>query len=331
MNENISKSDKVVIYQSKNGAIEFRGDFTHETIWATQFQIARAFGVNVRTISEHVMNIIKINELTEKATIRKFRIVQVEGGRDVGRDVKHYNLDMIISVGYRINSKKATLFRKWATKTLRNYIVDGFAIDKKHILKNYNQFQSVVDDIKTLLPSGSVVSPHDVTELVSIFADTWLSLDAYDRDVLTSGDLTKRKVNLTSDQISNSLLALKSELIRKSEATEIFGIERNKGSVSGIVGNVMQTFGGNELYESAEEKAAHLLYFIVKDHPFTDGNKRSGAFAFVWLLKQTDILNVNKLTPPALTALTIMVAESDPSNKDRVIKLILNLTSKNKS
>ena len=185
-----------------------------------------------------------------------------------------------------------------------------------------------MEDIKKLLPAASAVNPVDAIELISLFADTWLSLEAYDREFLLKGKLTKKKVRLTSDEISKDLSILRKTLIEKGEATDIFGSERNAGSVSGIVGNVMQVFGGNELYPTVEEKAAHLLYFMVKNHPFTDGNKRSGAFAFVWFLKQADMLNTHKLTSSALTALTVLVAESDPNHKDQIIKLILNLLSK---
>ena len=144
-----AKTKDLVIYQAKSGAIELRGDFSHETIWATQAQIAEAFEVNTRTVNEHIGNILRTEELNEKATIRNFRIVQKEGNREIVRDIKHYNLDMILSVGYRVNSKKATLFRQWATKTLRSYIVDGFAINKNRIKKNYDQFLSVVEDSLT--------------------------------------------------------------------------------------------------------------------------------------------------------------------------------------
>ena len=325
--ENITKNE-VVIYQAKDGAIEFKGDFTHETIWATQVQIAEAFEVNVPTINEHIKNIFRAKELDEIATIRKFRIVQTEGGRAVYRDAKHYNLDMILSVGYRVNSKKATLFRQWATKTLRGYIVDGFAINKKRIAENYEHFAKIVEDVKKLLPTPSVIDNGDVVDLISLFADTWLSLDAYDRETLPKGKLTKKKVELTAERISKHLAQLRIDLISKSQATEIFGKERSAGSVVGIVGNVMQSFNGRELYESAEEKAAHLLYFIVKNHPFVDGNKRSGAFAFVWFLKQADILDVSKLTPSVLTALTILVASSDPKDKEKIVSLILNIIAK---
>jgi prophage maintenance system killer protein len=316
-----------VIYQAKSGAIELRGDFGKETIWATQAQIAEAFDVDVRTVNEHVQNIYKTRELSGKSTTRNFRIVQREGKREVERDVKHYNLDMILSVGYRVNSKNATLFRQWATKTLRGYIVEGYAVNKNRILQNYGQFLRVVEDVRKLLPAGSSMNPSDAVELISRFADTWLSLDAYDKELLYKGKLTRKSVAMTADKISHNLGKLKDSLINRSEATEIFGAERHVGSVSGIVGNVMQTFGGKELYPTVEEKAAHLLYFMVKDHPFTDGNKRSGAYSFVWFLNEAGILNVEKLTPSALTAMTVLVAESDPNHKEKVIKLILNLIS----
>lgn len=320
--------NNVVIYQAKSGAIELKGDVNHETVWATQIQIAEAFDVNVRTINEHVQNIIKTEELQEKTTVRNFRIVQQEGKRKVERDVKHYNLDMILSVGYRVNSKKATIFRQWATKTLRNYIVDGFVVDKKRIAKNYTHFLSIVDDIKKLLPTNSSVGPKDAVELISLFADTWLSLDAYDRELLSTSKLTKKKVILSAEKVLKNLAELRNVLIEKGEATEVFGNERSNGSISGIVGNVMQSFGGKDVYPTVEEKAAHILYFMVKNHPFTDGNKRSGAFAFIWFLKETKLLNSNKLTPQALTAITVLVAESDPNDKEKIIKLILNLISK---
>jgi hypothetical protein len=252
----------------------------------------------------------------------------VEGKREVDREVKHYNLDMILSVGYRVNSSKATLFRQWATKTLRSYIIDGFAINRSRIAKNHEHFLSVVEDLKKLLPTTSAIDPKDAIELISLFADTWLSLDAYDRELLPKGKLTKKKVSITPEQIAKDLATLRKTLIEKGEASDVFGNERSAGSVSGIVGNVLQAFGGSDVYPTIEEKAAHLLYFMVKNHPFTDGNKRSGAFAFVWLLKQARILDIRRLTPSALTALTVLVAESDPSHKDKTVKLILNMIAK---
>lgn len=319
---------KAVVFQAKSGAIELRGDFARETVWATQAQIAAAFLVDVRTVNEHIQNILKTHELTKKATIRNFRIVQKEGKRHIERDVQHYNLDMIVSVGYRINSKKATLFRQWATKTLRSYIVDGYVVNKKRIAQNYAQFAAVVQEVQKLLPESSTMGATDAMELVSLFADTWLSLDAYDKGELPKGKLTKKKVQMTADIVGTHLTQFKVALQSRGKASELFGAERHHGAVSGIVGNVMQSFGGREVYPSAEEKAAHLLYFMVKNHPFSDGNKRSGAYAFVWFLQHAGILDVRRLTPSALTALTILVAESDPAHKDRIVQLILSLISR---
>lgn len=320
-----NKTQNIVIYQAKSGAIELKGDFGKETIWATQAQIAELFGIDRTVTTKHIQNIFKNKELDKNSVSAKFAHTAKDGKI---YQVQFYNLDIILAVGYRANSTYAINFRQWATKILRNYIVDGYAVNKNRIAKNYEQFLNVVDDIKKLLPAGSATESKDVVELVSLFADTWLSLDAYDKELLPKGKLTKKKVELTAEKITNNLIQLKQTLLEKEEATDIFGIERNKGNVSGIIGNIMQTFGGKELYPTAEEKAAHLLYFMVKNHPFIDGNKRSGAFAFVWFLKQAEILDVSKLTPSALTALTIMVAESNPEHKEKIIKLILNLISK---
>ncbi len=287
--------------------------------------MAKVFGVNVRTVNEHLSNIFKTKELSKPAVIRKFRITAGDGKV---YETNHYSLDAIISVGYRVNSKMATRFRQWATKTLRSYITEGYVINKKQIKFNYRQFLGVVEDVKKLLPAGVLVNATDAVELVSIFADTWLSLEAYDKGSLPKGKLTKKKVELTADRLAGRLNDLKISLIKKGEAGDIFGVEKNPGSVAGIVGNVMQSFNNQDVYSSVEEKAAHLLYFMVKNHPFTDGNKRSGAFAFIWFLQQAKILDIAKLTPPALTALTIMVAESDPKHKDKIINLILNLITK---
>src|SRR3989344_9534223 len=219
----IQKNKGAIIYQAKNWAIELWGDFTRETIWATLDQVSQVFGRDKSVISRHLKNIYKENELSEKATVAKNATVQIEGGRKVERVIEYYNLDAIISVGYRVNSKTATEFRKWATKTLRSYIVDGYAVNRNRIAKNYAQFLRVVEDIKKLLPQGSSVNPKDAIELISLFVDTWLSLDAYDRELLPKRKLTKKKVSLTSETISKDLVELRNVLIKKGEATDIFG------------------------------------------------------------------------------------------------------------
>lgn len=250
----INKS--VIIYQAKSGAIELRGDFERETVWATQAQIVNLFSVDQSVVSRHIRNIFKDGEIEEKSNMQKMHNANSD------KPVTSYSLDVILGVGYRTNSKVAIDFRKWATKTLRGYIVDGFAINKNHIAKNYAQFSRVVEDIKKFLPAGSTVNASDAIELISLFADTWLSLDAYDRDVFPKEKLTKKKVALTAEQIMGGLVELKTKLIQKSEATDMFGMERMPGSVAGIVGNVMQAFGGKDIYPTVEEKATHLLYFM---------------------------------------------------------------------
>jgi death-on-curing family protein len=322
MKKQNNQKKQAVIYQTKTGAIELSGDVTNETIWATQAQIVKLFNVDQSVISRHINNIFKDGEVISKGNMQKMHIAKSD------KPVMVYSLDIILSVGYRTNSKIAIEFRKWATKTLRSYITTGFAINKNRIVKNYQQFLTAVEDVKHFLPANKSIDAGSVLELISLFADTWFSLSAYDNDFPAVKGVTKKKVNLTADMLSLSLVQLKSALIKKQEATELFGLEKNLNSISGIVGNIMQTFDGRDLYHSIEEKAAHLLYFMVKNHPFVDGNKRSGAYAFIWFLRQTKVLDVNKMTPVALTALTLLVAESNPKEKDRIIRLILMLLNK---
>ncbi|MFA6273911.1 MAG: virulence protein RhuM/Fic/DOC family protein [Candidatus Paceibacterota bacterium] len=275
MKKKLVLNQKLVIYQAKNGAIEFKGDFKHETIWANQAQIASLFGVERSVITKHINNILKNKEIDEKSNVQKMHIANSD------KPVASYSLDVILAVGYRTNSKIAIEFRKWATKTLRQFITEGFVVNKNRIVKNYDKFLETIENLKNVLPAGVAIENKDVVELISLFADTWLSLDAYDKELIPKGKLTKKKISITGEIITENLFELRRELLEKGEASEIFGKEREKGSISGIVGNVMQTFGGQELYPTIEEKAAHLLYFMVKNHLFIDGNKRSGAFAFV--------------------------------------------------
>ncbi len=238
-------NNKTIIYQAKNGAIEFRGDFSHDTIWATQKQIAKLFGVNIRTINEHIKNIYKTCELKEKATIRKFRIVQTEGKRDVEREVNFYNLDLLISVGYRVNSKTATQFRIWATTTLKQHLLKGYTINKKVLLKNYQEFLRVVDDVKLLASKNDNVSKDDVLELIKTFSSTWFNLESYDKQVFPKKGNSKKKIKVEFEKFAQKLYkeveVLKKELIIKKEATELFAQEKKPGSLQGILGNVFQS------------------------------------------------------------------------------------------
>ena len=321
----MKKEHTIIIYQGKTGAIELRADMLAETFWATQAQIAQIFDTTPQNITLHIKNIFKENELSQDSTCKESLQVQKEGGRTVQRKQKFYNLDAVISVGYRINSVAGTKFRQWATRTLHSHIVDGYTINKKRLARNYDAFLKVVEQVKALLPSGGAVDAVNAMELVKMFANTWLSLDAYDKSKLPKTGATKRQVEFTAEELKEALQKLKHELIAKSEATNIFGSERGGQSVAGIIGNIFQTFDGKDLYPTVEEKAAHILYFMVKNHPYADGNKRSGAFAFVWFLKQAGILNPARLTSEALTALTLFVAESNPKDKDKMVGLVLLL------
>lgn len=314
--------NNVVIYQAKNGAIELRGDVAHETIWASLDQIADVFGRDKSVISRHFRNTFKEKELNRKAVVAKYATTASDGKV---YQVEYYNLDAIISVGYRVNSKVATEFRKWATKTLREHITKGYTINRKQIAKNYDAFMRSVADIQGVLPESVTINPKYVLELVKEFASTWISLDAYDKETLRVTGTTKKAVKLTSTELMAAIAKLRAELIKKEEATDIFAQERASGSVEGIIGNVMQSFGGTAVYKTAEEKAAHLLYFMVKNHPFVDGNKRSGAFAFIWFLRKAKAKKARNINPGALTALTLLVAESDPKKKEQMVALITQI------
>ena len=319
-----ASDNHIVVYQAKSGALELRRDVRKETIWATQAQIADLFESERSVVTKHIRNILKDKELDADSVCANFAHTAPDGKT---YQVQFYNLDLILAVGYRANSRKAIQFRKWATKTLRQYVVEGYAINRKRVARNYAQFLKAVEDMKRLLPPSAAIDTQSIFELVNAFADTWLSLDAYDKGKLVTKGATKKHVALTAGKLEERLAEFKAALTKKGEASEHFGRERHSASIDGIVGNVMQSFGGKELYGSAEEKAAHLLYFIVKNHPFVDGNKRSGAYAFVWFLHQAHILDVTRLTPPALTALTLLVAESDPKDKEKIVRLIVTLVS----
>lgn len=320
--------NKIVIYQVPSGGVEVRLDASKETIYLTQQQVGELFDVQKAAISKHAKNIFETGELNKKATVSILETVQTEGKRKITRKIEYYNLDLILSIGYRVNSRKATMFRQWATKTLRAHILEGYTLNRQRIAKNYDQFLKAIEQIKNILPKGAPIGQAEVLDLVKLFADTWLSLHAYDRAKMPKAGATKKQVRLTGEELAAALQKFKQEMITQKLATEIFAQENAVGNLAGIVGNVLQAFGRKDIYPTIEEKAAHLLYFMVKNHPFIDGNKRSGALAFVWFLKKYGLLNTAKLTPSALTALTLLIAESDPKDKDKMIGVVLMLLKK---
>jgi len=318
------ESDKIIIYQGKNGEIKLKEDVQNETVWANRMQMAEIFDVNPQAISKHILKIYKEGELEKEATSSRMELVQNESGRVVKRQVDYYNLEMLISVGYRISSVKGTKFRQWATKTLKQHITQGFTVNPKRIEKNHQAFLKAIEDIKLLVENNQNLQTSDILELIKTFSYTWFSLNSYDKNTFPQKG-TKKEIKITSEELEKDIQKLKKELIAKKEATEIFGQEKQKGNLEGIVGNVFQSVFGQDAYETIEEKAAHLLYFIVKNHPFIDGNKRSGAFAFVWFLQKAGFNFYIKINPETLATLTILIAESNPKDKEKMVGIVLLL------
>jgi death-on-curing family protein len=319
------EQNNIIIYQADNGEIKLRADLNTETVWASLDQIASLFDRDKSVISRHISNIFKEGELVENSVVAKNATTASDGKI---YQVTYYNLDVIISVGYRVNSNVATKFRQWATKTLKDHIVKGYTMNESRIRSNYEQFLRAVEDIKALSFNNPEIKTDDVLELVKAFASTWFSLDAYDKDSFSKKGYTKRSLEFEAESLYQDIETFKKELIKKGEATDFFAKERSKNNLKGILGNVFQSAFGKDVYETIEEKAAHLLYFIIKDHPFIDGNKRSAAFSFVWFLRKAGLDFRNKIIPEALTALTLLVAESDSKERSKITGLIILLLKK---
>lgn len=312
------KEPQLAIYQTKDGGIQLREDFKKETFWANQNDISLIYEKDQSVISRHIKNIFSNGEVDKKSNMQKMHTANST------KPVEFYSLDIILAVGYRVSSVKAIEFRKWATKILKQHITDGYTINPKRIEKNYQNFLQVVEDIKLLAKNNEQILTTDILELIKSFSYTWFSLDSYDKDNFPKKG-SKKKVKITAEEFLTDLVKLKKELMERQEATEIFAQEKNKGNLEGIFGNIFQSVFGEEVYATIEEKSAHLLYFIVKNHPFTDGNKRSGAFAFIWFLQKAKFNFQNKISPETLTTLTILIAESNPKEKEKMIGIILLL------
>ncbi len=315
------KIKKLAIYQAKNGAIELRQDFNKETFWASLDQIAFLFSRDKSVISRHIKNIFKEGELKESSVVAKNATTAADG--KIYR-VSFYNLDMILSVGYRVNSKVATQFRMWATKILKQHISKGFTINQNRLKQNHQEFLKAVEDIKLLSKDNQNIQTRDILDLIKSFSYTWFSLDKYDKNSFPKTG-TKKKINITSEELSKNIFKLKTELINRGEASSMFAQEKTPGNLEGIIGNIFQAVFGHDVYKTIEEKAAHLLYFIIKNHPFNDGNKRSGAFTFIWFLNKAKINFKDRINPESLATLTILIAESNPKDKEKMIGIILLL------
>ena len=318
---------KVEIFQSKNGSIEFQTDDINETIWASLDQIAKLFARDKSGISRHIKNIFTTQELDINSTVAKIATVQLEGNREVKREIDYYNLDMLISIGYRVDSKEATKFRKWATSVLKKYITDGYAINKQKITQTTQLLNNLKQTIN-FLSTKEIGEEKEILSLLQTYTKTLTLLESYDKSSIDDFDGNITQYQLSYDETLEIISKLKTQLIKKGEATELFGHQK-ADELKSIVGNLYQTFGGVELYPSIEDKASNLLYQIIKDHPFNDGNKRSASFMFVYFLDKCNYLykenGEKKINDNALTTLALLVASSNPKEKDTLIKLIKHL------
>jgi prophage maintenance system killer protein len=314
----------IEFYESSDGNLQLDVKMQDETVWLSQEQMARLFDKNKRTISEHISNIFKEGELIESSVVRKFRTTASDGKK---YNTQYYNLDVIISVGYRVKSKRGTQFRIWATNVLKGYIRQGYALDTKRLEQQNTDVKALMGLLENAMNQNSLASPEgqEMVKIIKDYASSFKLLLQYDQDELAELKGHKAKVELKIEEARSAIASLKSELFKTNEATDLFAKERGD-AFAAIIGNIEQTFGGEPLYPTIESRAAHLLYFIIKDHPFSDGNKRSGAFMFMLYLSQNGLLSESKqINESGLVALTLLIAESQANQKDLMIKLIQNL------
>lgn len=320
----------IVIYETDDGQTAIEVQVRTETIWLSQTQMAILFDKDSDTIGLHLKNIFRSGELDEAATTEKSSVVQREGSRQVKRNTKIYNLDAIISVGYRVNSKKGTQFRIWANNILKQYLLQGYALNEQKLREQQDKLADLQHAIALSYrlvhnKDLSVRESQGILAILEQYSHALTVLDNYDHQRLT----IEATHNVTQAQISYQEAIAQIHLWRQQEKLgNLFGNEKDD-SFKGSLETIYQTFGGSELYPSIEEKAANLLYFIVKNHSFSDGNKRIAAAIFVWFLQRHDYLynerGEKRIADNALVAFTLLIAESKPEEKDMIVKVIINL------
>lgn len=328
----MNKQNQIEIYQTADGQSQVELRLEQDTFWLSQAQMASLFAKDSDSIGLHLKHIFSEGELDEQATTEEYSVVRQEGKRQVKRKIKHYSLDAIISVGYRVNSNKGTQFRIWATQRLREYLIQGYTLNQQRFEQNASALQQALKLIEKTAksPDLTIDAGRGLTEIVSRYTQTFLWLQRYDEGLLDE-PTGQSGGDLASPETAMALLTeLKQSLIARGEATDLFAKPRAEG-LSGIFGNLEQSVFGEPAYPTIESKAAHLLYFVVKNHPFSDGNKRSGAFLFVDFLNRNGrLLNANGepvINDTGLAALTLLVAESDPKQKETLIRLIMHMLS----
>ena len=329
--ENQFQKGEIIIYTSEDGSISLDTKLENDTIWLTQDMIVTLFNSSKANISEHISHIFQEEELDRESTVRKFRTVRKEGSRNVSRNLEYYNLDMIIAVGYRVNSKIATKFRKWATNTLREYLTKGYVINEKMLKAQQNKIQTLQSTVSLLTRSiqnqiSTVDEAQDVANILDNFAKGLDLLDDFDHKTLdTKGKSQKESVVISESEFLKVIDKMKSEF-----ASDVFANPKD-GSFASSVNQIYQTFGGNDCYPTLEEKAAMLLYLITKNHSFSDGNKRIAASCFLYFLNKNNMLYKNNLPiidNGTLFALTLLIAESKPSEMEIMKQIVVSVLNK---
>ena len=312
-------NNEVILY--KDGELELPVEVApdKETVWLKVEEMAKLFDRDRSVIQRHIKNIFKENELEESSTCAKFAQVQNEGDRSIERTFNYYNLDMIISVGYRVKSPRGIAFRKWATSILKEYIVQGYAVNAKRL----NVLNKVVEIQSNIIADVLELDSREVFDVIKKYTQALELLDAYDHQIVQKPKISNEKAyQLTFNECKKLI-----ESMTFSKSSTIFGKEKTKGSLEGIIGSVYQTAFGEDVYPSVQEKAANLLYFIVKDHPFIDGCKRIAASIFLYFLNKNNLLFKNDkkiISDSTLVAITLLLAESRPEEKEIMINVIMN-------
>jgi len=319
---------ELVIYQPDDGS-EVSVRLEGNTIWLTQRQISDILETSTDNIGLHFKNIYASGELVETATTEDFSVVQQEGQRSVSRKTKHYNLDAIISVGYRVNSKRGTQFRQWATGVLRDHLMQGWTLDRARFKHNAAELEAALALVRKTAQSPDLIADtgRGLVEIVSRYTQTFLLLQRYDEGLLAEPNGTAGGAMPSLDEVRQSISGLKADLMSRGEASDLFGLERGD-ALAALLGNLDQSVFGEPAYPTIERKAAHLLYFVIKNHPLADGNKRAGAFLFVDFLNRNNALMRDGqpvINDIGLAALALLVAESAPAQKDTMIRLIENM------
>ena len=325
MNQDVTQD--IVIYQTRDGKSQLKVRLKEDTLWLDAHQIAELFERDRTVIVRHIRNVYSTGELDRDSTCAKNAQVAADGKI---RQMDLYNLDMILSVGYRVNSKRGTQFRIWATNVLKQHLIKGYTLNEKRLRTQQEKYQELLNAVKLLgqIADHRELSSSQAADLIRVIRDYAYGLDlidAYDHNRLEVAGVSRQKARPISYEDARRAIE---QLRQQYQASDLFGREKDK-SFQGSLVSIFQTFGKRQLYPSIEEKAANLLYFLVKNHPFVDGNKRIAAFMFLWFLDKNRALyrkdGSKRIADNALVAITLMVAESRPTDKDLIVKVIINL------